>query len=72
MVISVRVSDEDGYRMKAYADREGLTVSALLRNAVQERLENTNDLTEQELEVVREKTRYNSLKRKQRKKAKNK
>ncbi len=67
MVISVRVSDEDGYRMKAYADRQGITVSALLRNAVQERLENEHDITERDLEVVRERTRYNSMKRKKNK-----
>ena len=68
MVISVRVSDEDGNRMKAYATYKGVTLSALLRSAVQERLENEYQLSDKEMEVVMEQTVYKPRKRKAKKK----
>lgn len=68
MVISVRVSDEAGMLMKEYAETNGLTVSQLLRSAVQERLDNENRLVTEGMEVMREPQVYAAKKRRRRKK----
>lgn len=64
MVISVRVSDEAGNLLKEYADMKGLTVSQLLRSAVQDRLESEYKFYTDRMEVMREQPIYNSNKRK--------
>ena len=64
MVISVRVSDEAGNLMKEYAEMKGLTVSQLLRMAVQERLETEYRFYSDRMEVMREKPIYTVKKKK--------
>ena len=59
MVISVRISDEEGNLVKAYAAINGLSVSQFLRKAVYDQFDNDYSLTKEEKEVVRELTSYN-------------
>lgn len=59
MVISVRISDEEGNLVKAYAARNGLSVSQFLRKAVYDQFDNDYTLTKDEKEVIRELTSYN-------------
>ena len=40
MVISVRISDEKGYLVKAYAAKHGLSVSEFMRKAVYDQFDN--------------------------------
>lgn len=42
--ISLRMDEEDAYLIKQYAKAKNITVSALLRNAVLEKIENEIDL----------------------------
>ena len=58
MVISVRISDEKGYLVKAYAAKHGLSVSEFMRKAVYDQFDNDYSLTQEEMEVVRELTSY--------------
>ncbi|GEM_PF-2793782 len=58
MVISVRISDEEGYLVKAYAAKCGLSVSQFMRKAVYDQFDNDYTLTKEEMEVVRELTSY--------------
>ncbi len=58
MVISVRISDEEGYLIKAYAMKKGITVSHFLRQAMADQLENDYTFTAEEMEVIRELTPY--------------
>lgn len=58
MVISVRISEEEGHLIKAYTSRKGITVSHFLRQAVIDQLEGDYTLTPEEMEVVRELTAY--------------
>ena len=68
MVISVRVSDEQGQLMKEYADMKGVTVSQLLRSAVQDRLESEYKFYSDRMNVMRERPLYGPKKRKRRRK----
>ncbi len=58
MIISFRVTDEEGSRMKAYAEHKGISVSQLLRSAVQERLHNEYQSDPGGMGVVHEETIY--------------
>ena len=58
MVISVRISDEEGYLVKAYAAKNGLSVSQFMRKAVYDQFDNDYRLSQEEMEVVRELTSY--------------
>lgn len=44
MMISLRLSDEDGALFKQYAEMKGVTLSELIRQSVLERLEDEYDL----------------------------
>ena len=60
MIFSVRVSDEAGNLIKAYTAQKGITVSKFLRSAVYEHLDHEQTLIPEEMEVIREKTLYDS------------
>ena len=69
MIISVRVTDEEGNLIKAYAERKKITVSHLLRSAVQERLENEYRTDPEGMEVIREEIQYTARKPEAKKRA---
>lgn len=58
MIISVRMRDEDGNRIKSYTKQEGITVSKFMRRMVNARLDSECRRAEKEAEVVNEETVY--------------
>ena len=58
MVISVRVSDEAGNLLKEYAEMKGVTVSQLLRAAVQEQMDSEYKFYAARKEVMKERPVY--------------
>lgn len=60
MIISARVSEEIGEQVKAYAFYNEVSVSALLRRALEKEMEGVELMTEEQLLYVKEQTRYNT------------
>ena len=60
MVFSVRLNDEEGNMVKSYIEDNGLSISDFLRSAVLERLERGCYMIPDEMEVVREVSKYSS------------
>lgn len=63
MIISLRVNDEDGMLIKAYAIHKGKTVSDLVRTVVLEHLETDYRVLPMETGVVKEESDYQASRR---------
>lgn len=70
MVISFRIRDEAGNIIKEYAETKGLTLSQLLRSAVQEHIENEYMFLNDRMEVMREQPGYHSSRKKRKRRKK--